>query len=170
MPERAKPDGQSPTSVGEGPPPMSVDQVVDAVLASSRALVALSARSIADTQDVTLPQYRMLVVLDQASTNLKTLAEALDVTPSTAMRMVDRLETAALVRRTVPPGDRRVTNLELTASGRRVVRQVTTRRRRDLRKVIERVPADQQAALAAAMASFADAVERLWPSRSDLHT
>jgi DNA-binding MarR family transcriptional regulator len=146
---------------------MSVDEVVEAVLASSRALVALSARSIADTQDVTLPQYRMLVVLDQSPTNLKALAEALDVTPSTAMRMIDRLEVAGLVRRSVPPQDRRVTNLELTTAGKRVVRQVTTRRRRDLRKVIEQVPADQHEALADAMSSFAEAVERLWPTRGD---
>jgi DNA-binding MarR family transcriptional regulator len=142
---------------------MSVDEVVDAVLASSRALVALSARSIADTHDVTLPQYRMLVVLDESPTNLKNLADALDVSPSTAMRMVDRLEAAALISRSVPPDNRRVTNLALTPAGHRTVRQVTSRRRRDLRKVVEQVPADQRSALAGAMASFADAVETLWP-------
>jgi DNA-binding MarR family transcriptional regulator len=143
---------------------MSVDDVVDAVLASSRALVALSARSIADTHDVTLPQYRMLVVLDQGPTNLTRLADALDVIPSTAMRMVDRLEAAELVRRSVPPDDRRVTNLELTASGRKVVRKVTTRRRADLRKVVEQIPEGRRQALADAMESFADAVEALWPA------
>jgi DNA-binding MarR family transcriptional regulator len=143
---------------------MSVDDVVDAVLASSRALVALSARSIADTHDVTLPQYRMLVVLDQGPTNLTRLADALDVIPSTAMRMVDRLEAAELVRRSVPPDDRRVTNLELTASGRKVVRKVTTRRRADLRKVVEQIPEGRRQALADAMESFADAVEASWPA------
>ena len=164
----------SQTSKGPDPargdPPSAVDAVVDAVLASSRALVALSARSIAATKDVTLPQYRMLVVLDTRPSNLTELAEALDVAGSTAMRMVDRLEAAGLVERTVPPDNRRVTHLALTAAGRRTVRQVNARRRRDLRKVVDQVPADQRDALAASMASFADAAERVWPSgrRPDL--
>jgi DNA-binding MarR family transcriptional regulator len=145
-------------------PEITVDDVVDAVLASSRALVALSARSIAATKDVTLPQYRMLVVLDSRPSNLKELAESLDVAGSTAMRMVDRLEAAGLVERTVPPDNRRVTHLALTPAGRRTVRQVTARRRRDLQKVVEQVPAGQRDALAAAMASFAEAAERVWPS------
>jgi DNA-binding MarR family transcriptional regulator len=141
-----------------------VEDVVDAVLASSRALVALSARSIAAAKDVTLPQYRMLVVLDTQPSNLTELADALDVAASTAMRMVDRLGAAGLVERSVPPGNRRVTHLALTAAGRRTVRQVTARRRRDLHKVIAEVPAGQRDALAAAMASFAEAADRVWPS------
>jgi DNA-binding MarR family transcriptional regulator len=143
---------------------MALDDVVDAVLASSRALVALSARSIAAAKDVTLPQYRMLVVLDSEESNLTALAEALDVAASTAMRMVDRLEAAGLVERTVRPDNRRVTHLQLTSAGRRTVKQVTARRRRDLQKVIEQVPAGQRDTLAAAMASFAGAAERVWPS------
>ena len=82
---------------------LSVEEIVDAVLASSRALVAVSARSIAGAKRVTLPQFRMLVVLDGAPTNLSGLAEALDVAPSTAMRMVDRLVAAGLLDRTVRP-------------------------------------------------------------------
>jgi DNA-binding MarR family transcriptional regulator len=144
--------------------PMTVDDVVDAVLASSRELVALSARSIAATKDVTLPQYRMLVVLDTQPSNLTELADALDVAGSTAMRMVDRLEAAGLVERTVLPVNRRVTHLTLTPAGRRAVRQVTARRRRDLKKVVEQIPAGRRDALAAAMASFAEAAERVWPS------
>lgn len=141
--------------------PLSLDEVVDAVLASSRALVAVSARSIAGVKGVTLPQYRMLVVLNGSPSNLSELARALAVAPSTAMRMVDRLEAAGLVTR-APAGDRRETRLELTLAGKRAVRTVTTRRRRDLRAVIERVPTEQHAQLAAAMAAFSAAAEALW--------
>lgn len=141
---------------------LSVEEVVDAVLASSRALVAVSARSIAGAKRVTLPQFRMLVVLDGAPTNLSGLAEALDVAPSTAMRMVDRLVAAGLLDRTVRPGNRRETRLTLTAAGRRTVRTVTARRRRDLRAVIDRIPPAQHAQLAAAMAAFAAAADQLW--------
>jgi DNA-binding MarR family transcriptional regulator len=142
----------------------TVEQIVDAVLASSRALVAVSARSIAGAKGVTLPQYRMLVVLHDAGTNLSGLAAALDVAPSTAMRMVDRLIAADLVERTVPQDNRRETHLELTTAGRRTVRTVTARRRRDLLAVIERVPIAQRSQLADAMAAFATAAEQRWAS------
>lgn len=144
-----------------------VDAVVDAVLLSSRALVAVSARSIAAAKGVTLPQFRMLVVLSEVSTNLTALAGALDVVPSTAMWMVDRLETAGLVERSVHLDNRRETHLALTAAGRRTVRTVTARRRRDLAAVPTHLSADEQAALAAAMTAFARAADTLWPGEAD---
>jgi DNA-binding MarR family transcriptional regulator len=144
-----------------------LDAVVDAVLLSSRALVAVSARSIAAAKGVTLPQFRMLVVLSEASTNLTALAAALDVAPSTAMRMVDRLASAGLVERSVHPDNRRETHLTLTAAGRRTVRTVTARRRRDLSAVLAQLSAEEQSALAAAMTAFANAADTLWPGEAD---
>lgn len=144
----------------------SIDVVADAVLAGSRALVAVSARSIASARDVTLPQYRMLVVLEARATNLTDLARHLDVAPSTALRMVDRLEAAALLTREVRPENRRETLLSLTVVGRRTVRTVTARRRRDLRAVIAQIPTEQRAELARSMVAFAAAAERLWPTSS----
>ncbi len=144
------------------PQELPLDAVVDAVLASSRALVAVSARSIAGVKNVTLPQYRMLVVLNAAPSNLSNLAAALDVAPSTAMRMIDRLVAAGLVDRAVPADNRRETRLELTAAGKRAVRNVNARRRRDLRAVVERIPAGQHAQLAAAMTAFSEAADGLW--------
>jgi len=133
------------------------DALLDAVLASSQALVALAARSIATAKGVTLPQFRMLVVLRDAPRNLTHLAEALDVAASTALRMVDRLIAAGLVERSIPPENRRVTQLDLTPAGARTVHEVTARRRRDLAAVLTRVPAPQRNGLAAAMAAFASA-------------
>ena len=144
-----------------------VDRLVDVLLASSRALVAVSARSIASAPEVTLAQYRMLVVLDEAPSNLSRLAHALDVNPSTAMRMVDRLVSAGLVERTVPPEDRRETRLSLTTRGTRTVRAVTRRRRRDLRTLVERIPPAARPQLETAMATFAAAATDLWGSPSD---
>jgi DNA-binding MarR family transcriptional regulator len=141
-----------------------LEAVADAVLASSRAMVAVSARSIAGAKGVTLPQYRMLVVLDAGSSNLTELAHHLDVAPSTAMRMVDRLAAAGLISREVRPENRRETVLSLTSSGRRTVRSVTARRRRDLRAVVAQIPAGQRGEVARAMAAFAAAAEQLWPT------
>jgi DNA-binding MarR family transcriptional regulator len=147
---------------GERAVDRSVEDVVDAVLASSRALVALSARSIAGAHEVTLPQFRMLVVLSEQPTNLSGLAAALDVAPSTAMRMVDRLVSAGLVLRTIRPDNRRETHLSLTAAGRRTVTRVTTRRRRDLRAVVTRMSPPARDQLAQAMSAFASSAEDLW--------
>lgn len=144
-----------------------LEAAVDAVLLSSRALVAVSARSIAAAKGVTLPQFRMLVVLSEASTNLTALAAALDVAPSTAMRMVDRLEGAGLVERTVHPANRRETHLTLSRAGHRTVRTVTARRRRDLAAVLTRLSAEEQAALADAMTAFARAANAMWPGEAD---
>lgn len=140
------------------------DELLEAVLVSSRALVAVSARSIAAAQGVTLPQFRMLVVLSQASLNLSGLAEELDVAPSTAMRMVDRLVAGALVVREVHPQDRRQTWVVLTAAGRRTVDTVTARRRRDLRAILDRVPADERQSVLRGMKAFATAADSLWSS------
>ncbi len=140
-----------------------VDPVVDAVLESSRALVALSARSIAGHSEVTLPQYRMLVVLSGGSSNLSRLAGGLAVAPSTALRMVDRLVAAGLVLRSVPPENRREIRLQLSDTGSKVVRRVNQRRRRDLRAVVEQVPAELREPLALAMGAFAEAAENVWP-------
>ena len=136
---------------------------MDALLAASRALVAISARSIAGADEVTLPQFRMLVVLSQSHTNLSGLARALDVAPSTAMRMVDRLVSSGLVERHVPAENRRETRLTLTAPGHDVVRSVTERRRRDLASVVNELPQESREELTRAMAVFASAADVLWP-------
>lgn len=143
------------------------ESTAEAVLVASRALVALSARSISASSDVTLPQYRMLVVLSMATTNLTGLALQLDVSPSTALRMVDRLELAGLVERTVRPENRRETLLSLTVAGRRTVRTVNRRRLRDIRVVLEQLPDDQQTQLVDAMDALSTAADRVWPGIAD---
>jgi DNA-binding MarR family transcriptional regulator len=97
-----------------------VEAVTSAVLTASRLLVAVAARSLAAAEErVTLPQFRMLVVLaGHAETKLVTLAELMAVNPSTAMRMVDRLAAAGLVSREVNPESRREVMLRLTPAGR----------------------------------------------------
>ena len=64
-------------------------------------LVGIAARSLAAVEDrVTLPQFRMLVVLGRhGETKLVTLADVLNVNSSTAMRMAGRLAAAGLLVR-----------------------------------------------------------------------
>ncbi|MBE4739099.1 MULTISPECIES: MarR family winged helix-turn-helix transcriptional regulator [Streptomyces] len=133
-----------------------VDEVTRAVLTASRLLVAISARSLAAVEErVTLPQFRMLVVLSvRGATKLVVLADQLQVAPSTAMRMVDRLIAAGLADRQTNPDNRRETLLRLTDEGRRAVEEVTARRRVELAAVVERLAPKQRAALVEALTAF----------------
>src|SRR3954453_2345762 len=136
-----------------------IEAVTSAVLTASRLLVAVSARSLAAVEDsVTLPQFRMLVILDgHGPVKLASLAELLAVNPSTALRMVERLSTAGLVDRQVNPEVRREISLQLTESGRRVVADVTSRRREEIASVVTRLEPTQRLALIEALGAFAEA-------------
>ncbi|MFI9724064.1 MarR family winged helix-turn-helix transcriptional regulator [Streptomyces sp. NPDC052396] len=136
-----------------------VDAVTHAVLTASRLLVAVSARSLAAVEDkVTLPQFRLLVVLStHGAVNLVTVAELLGVNPSTAMRMIDRLIAAGLVSRQVNADNRRETVLRLTPDGSRLVGEVTSRRREEITGIVGRLLPAQRQALVEALTAFAEA-------------
>lgn len=149
MPEREAPDGTMD----------DVEAVTRAVLTASRLLVAVSAQSLAAVEErVTLPQFRMLMVLStRGATKLVALADLLHVAPSTAMRMVDRLIAAGLADRQTNPANRRETLLRLTDEGRRTVEEVTARRRTDIAAIVERLAPRQRAALVNALTAFNEA-------------
>ena len=145
---------------GPGGPATDVDRaLVDAFIAASRALVAVAARSLVDLgDDITLPQYRALVVLaTRGPQRAADLADSLGVTPSTASRMIERLVRKHLIRRARLQDDRRAIRLYLTVAGRGVVAQVTARRRAEIEMILEQLPARGRKALTSALRSFADA-------------
>lgn len=147
-----------------------VDLVTRSVLTASRLLVAVSARSLAAVEEgVTLPQLRMLVVLStRGATKLVTLADLLQVAPSTAMRMVDRLIAAGLADRQANPDNRRETLLQLTEEGRRTVADVTARRRTEIAAIVAKLRPTQRLALIEALAAFNEAGgEPLAPARDE---
>ena len=135
----------------------------EALLIASRALVAVAARSLAEIDDITLPQYRALVVLMRAApVTVGDLAVALDIHPSTATRLCDRLQKKLLVRR--QPGvspDRRVTPVRLTAKGRRLVVRVTDHRRRDLAAIASAMSDEDRRRVIRSLRSFAIAAGEL---------
>jgi len=133
--------------------------ITDALLTASRALVAVAARSLAAVDDdVTLPQYRALVVLASRGPQLVgQLAEALAVHPSTATRLCDRLVAKKLVGRTVSPGNRRETSISLSRAGQTIVDDVTALRREEIDRIAARIPAELRPATVTALSAFADA-------------
>jgi DNA-binding MarR family transcriptional regulator len=143
-------------------PPASVPDdrgLVDAFIAASRALVAVAARSLADLgEEVTLPQYRALVVLrTRGPQRAADLADLLDVTPSTASRMIERLVRKHLVRRVRAKDDRRTVRVHLSEAGQTVVSEVTDRRRAEIERILEQMPLRGRKALTSALRAFADA-------------
>jgi DNA-binding MarR family transcriptional regulator len=135
------------------------DELVDAVLGASRALVAVAARSLADlAEDVTLPQYRALVELAARGPQRPAdLASALGVDPSTATRMCDRLVRKQLVQRRRISADRRGVRISLTPAGRTLVEEVTRRRRAEIAQILQRMPRADRASALRALRVFADA-------------
>lgn len=144
------------------------------MLHASRALVAVAARSLgAVSEDVTLPQYRALVVLAaQGPMGVGPLAGHLGVSPSTATRMSDRLVRKRLVRRRIPSEDRRQVRLALTEAGQELVAEVTRRRRADIARVLRSVPPRQRQQMVESLQAFADAAgekaDRDWSAGWDL--
>ncbi|MEW2294958.1 MarR family transcriptional regulator [Streptomyces sp. NPDC006743] len=130
-----------------------------AVMAASRLFVAISARALASTADsLTLPQLRALVVLDTCGpVKLVVLAATLGVNPSTALRMVERLEALDLVDRRTNPANRREVVLSLTGGGHELVSRVLDRRRAEIRRLVQRLPAQERAALVPALHALTEA-------------
>ncbi|HEX6471768.1 MAG TPA: MarR family winged helix-turn-helix transcriptional regulator [Streptosporangiaceae bacterium] len=138
-----------------------IDAVTTAVLTASRLLIAISIRSLTAVQDaVTLPQFRMLVVLaTRGETKVVALADDLGVNPSTAMRMGERLVAKGLIDRRVNPESRREVLLEVTEAGQRIVADVTGHRRAEIARIVTRIPPTHRRGLIAALSAFAHAGE-----------
>ena len=150
------------------------DSIIDSVLSASRVLVAVAARSLSDIgEDVTLTQYRTLVVLaSRGPQNMATLAEAVGVTPATATRMCDRLVRKKLIVRRTERGDRRQVRLVLSKTGLQFVAVVTDRRRREIERIVGTVPEEERDVLVHALKRFADAAgevpEQDWSTGWDI--
>ncbi len=73
--------------------------------------------------DLSLPQYRILVFLDEGKVAASALADKLAVSRPSVTAVVDGLVTRGLVERHHDPGDRRRVGHDLTAEGRRVLKK-----------------------------------------------
>ena len=134
----------------------------------------MQSRSLSDiAEEVTLAQYRTLVVLaSRGPQNLINLAEAIGVTPATATRMCDRLVTKKLIVREADQDNRRTIRIDLTKKGRRLVSDVTDRRREEIGAILESISPVDQVLFAKALSRFAAAAgevpEQDWSTGWDL--
>lgn len=136
-------------------------EVVAAVLAANRLFVAVATNALAGlAPDVTLPQFRALVLLDQHGSMMVTaLAEALGVVPSTATRMCDRLVAKGLIRRAVDRRNRRRVTVRLAEQGRELIAASTARRRVELARILDVLPLADRHRVAEALRLLVSAAE-----------
>ncbi len=78
------------------------------------------------TVDLSVPQYRILILLDESSAASSHLAERLAVRPPTITAVVDGLVARGLVERCAVEGDRRRVDHVLTAAGHRILEDADT--------------------------------------------
>lgn len=169
-------DRPRPPARDDAPPPGRPEDVgavatgaVQAFLLASRALVAVAARSVDDVQsDLTLPQYRALVVLgSRGGLNVTVLADEVGVHQTTASRLVARLVSDGLVERETNADNRREVRLELTSAGRALLVRVRRRREDDIATILGRMPVQDREAATDALRAFAVAAgeqpEQHWP-------
>ncbi len=130
----------------------------DAVLTASRALLGVVIRSLAPAlEEITLPQFRVLVILSAAGRPVRSgeLAASLGVHPSTFSRTTDRLETGGWVQRLENPDSGRETLIGLQPRGRRLVDRVTRRRHDEIAKVLSQATPAARRQILAGMQAFA---------------
>jgi DNA-binding MarR family transcriptional regulator len=118
----------------------TVESTVESLLA------VLDAARLAQSPAIPPTQLRVLTIIARnGHTNMSRLAEALDVVPSSASRLCDRLEATGLLRRVPDPRDRREVRLLLTPAALRLLEDLRERRRAALAEVMERMtPAGRQ--------------------------
>lgn len=131
----------------------------EATLTTSRALLGVVARSVAEALDmVTLPQFRVLVVLaGSGPMRMGALAERVGAVASTFSRSVDRMEQGGWVRREHSLESRREVLIHLTPHGENLVAHVTDRRRREIADILAQLKPEDRQAVGRAFALFAAA-------------
>jgi DNA-binding MarR family transcriptional regulator len=136
-----------------------VSDVAAAVESTAESLLSVLDRArLARSPAVPRTQLRVLTIVAAADhTNMSRLAEALEVVPSSASRLCDRLEATGLLRRVPDPRDRREVRLLLTPAAHRLLEDLRDRRRRALEEVLARMTPAGRGDLVRALAAFGTA-------------
>jgi DNA-binding MarR family transcriptional regulator len=143
---------------------------VEAILDTSRAVLAVVARSMVEMlEHVTLPQYRVLVLLcEYGPLRAGTLAERIGIHQSTFTRTADRLVGLGFIRREVSPESRREIVVHLTDEGRKLVIAVMSSRRAQIETILADASAEERSRIRQGLQLFAQLSGE--PSASDLVT
>jgi long-chain acyl-CoA synthetase len=109
--------------------------------------------------DLSLPQYRVLVLLADGSAAAKALARGLEVSPPSVTAVVDGLVARGLVARNRSDSDRRRVDHVLTAAGRRTLARAEAAISARLDGLAAHLGPEQVAAAHAGLAAWSDALD-----------
>jgi DNA-binding MarR family transcriptional regulator len=153
-----------------GVDPEVAESVIDEVLTATRALIALTARSLGTlAEDLSAAQYRALVVLaSRGPQRMVDLAHLLGVEPSSFGRMCERLVRKGFVQRRRARTDRRTVVVSLSAKGRHAVDEATAVRRAAIRGALSVLSVEEQRAAALALRALSrcagEVPDDQWPA------
>jgi DNA-binding MarR family transcriptional regulator len=115
--------------------------------------------------ELTIPQLRALsIVADRPGCTMGELAAGLGTRVNAATGLADRLVQHGLLERKADPGDRRLVRLRLTQSGRRAREACRREGRRRVKEALQRLSADEQSRIAAALVLLHSALDAPRPS------
>jgi DNA-binding MarR family transcriptional regulator len=121
-------------------------------------------RSLSSPNELSLTAVATLATLQRSGPQRLTwLAASEGVTQPGMTQLVSRLQEAGLLERVADPADRRAVQVRLTDSGRAALTRRRAARAAKLTGLLERLTAEQRAALASAVPVI-DALNRLLPS------
>ncbi|MFQ5810060.1 MAG: MarR family winged helix-turn-helix transcriptional regulator [Armatimonadota bacterium] len=89
--------------------------------------------------------------------SVRSIAEGLMVSPPAATQLVNKLVAKGLVERSERKADRRVVDVRLTPRGRTLAQRLISGRREELTRLLARMPATSQEALARGLEGFISA-------------
>ena len=113
--------------------------------------------------ELSLPQFRVLAMVDQGGERASHLAERLAVAKPTVTAVVDGLVERGYLSRSADADDRRATRIALTPAGRRALRDAEDAMEQRLEVVLAH--ADDAGAVGEALADLEQALDRMRAER-----
>ena len=149
MPSSSRPAGARPRPAGSSP--AATHDLADRLHSSAIHLLRRLRRE-DDASGLPAPQLSALsVIVFAGPVTLGALAQAEQVRPPTITRLVDKLEAAGLVDRVPDPVDRRISRVEATPKGVKLLHDGRRRRVASLAASLRELPAKERSALAKAV-------------------
>ncbi|MGI5466264.1 MarR family winged helix-turn-helix transcriptional regulator [Streptomyces sp. CA-132043] len=117
------------------------------------------------TAPVSVSQLRVLYALERAEgISLRILGEVVGATPPSVSRLCDRLQALGFIERETSPSSRRELQLWLTATGRRYLEDLRSRREAALSSTIGNMTPSARTALTQGLAAFQAAAGAAGPA------
>ena len=146
---------ESPPSNADGG---TAEKALSALVQLLASVEALEFRRWGDL-GLTISQLRVLKLLRERPASCGQVAEHLGITASTASALIERIVRRGLVERGIRAGDRRVTDLRLSARGRQLLDEIDPSKRGAITAAIDDLAPDDRARLAELLDRLAAGVQ-----------